>query len=105
MRIVGGLVLIAMAAGPVCAYAQQAPVSDNEARRDAGAVISPDIKGYGRDNVWRDVWRDGAWRPRGGSPAATAAAVAAPELSLGFAASSLALCIGGVAVARGRRTI
>jgi hypothetical protein len=100
------LILIAMAAGPVCAYAH-APVSGNEAR-DMGAVISreaisPDMKGFGRDGASHDgAW----WRPGRGDrpPVASTTPLDAPELGLGFAASSLVLCIGGLAVARGRRT-
>jgi hypothetical protein len=107
MTTIGRLMLIAMAVGPVCAYAQT-PGSgndtrhDSERRQDAGAVISADIKGFGRD----EAWREGAWQPRRGDqhPIATATPTEAPELGLGFAACSLVLCIGGLAVVRGRRT-
>jgi hypothetical protein len=106
MTNAGKLILIAMAGGPVCAYAQ-AQVSGNEARHDLGAAIapdravSPDIKGIGRDGAWGD----GEWQTRRGDgpPVAGATPKDAPELSLGFAASSLLLCVGGLAVVRGRR--
>jgi hypothetical protein len=96
------LVVMVMAAGPMWAYGQTGG-SANHAR--GTVAISPDIKGFGRDGAWRD----GGWQPlrvlRGDQHSTTTSAVpvAAPELGLGFAASGLALCIGGVAVARGRR--
>ena len=94
------IMTLVIAAAPIWASTHSALAGTEGSR-----PVSADIKGYGRDGAWLEK----GWHGRRNDGAADAgkktapAPLAAPELAAGVAASGLALLIGGLAVARGRR--